>query len=174
MTAAVEAALVEVLTSAELQRRLRAEADRKPGFFRRAASALYGGVAGVAKSCWTGVATLAGHCRAKASQVASAVRQGGAAAVTYVRRGMTVFARLVWLGWFAARGLVRRFRKPLLVVVAAGTAVGVAGYLAGPAVSSLASAVAVFVTALVAGAMLRLRQLLHDVGWAEWGVGGAP
>ena len=132
------------------------------------------GVASVAKGCWSGVATLAGHCRAKATEVASAVRQGGAVLVTHVRRGMTAFARLVWLGWFVARRLVLRFRKPLLVVVAAGTAVGVAGYLAGPTVTSMASTVAVFVTALVAGAMLRLRRLLRDIGWAEWEVGGTP
>ncbi|HEX5270519.1 MAG TPA: hypothetical protein VFW33_08545, partial [Gemmataceae bacterium] len=40
VTAAVEAAVREVLTSAELQRRLRPEPASKPGFVRRAASAL--------------------------------------------------------------------------------------------------------------------------------------
>jgi hypothetical protein len=174
VTAAVEAALVEVLTSAELQRRLRAEPEHKPGWFRRTASALCRGVTGVAKGCWSRAATLAGRCRRKARQVASAVRQGGAVAAAHVRRGMTAFGRLVWLGWLAAAGLVRRFRTPLLAVAAVGTALGVAGYLAGPAVSSLAGAVAVFVAALAAGATLRLRRLLGDIGRGEWGVGGAP
>jgi hypothetical protein len=173
VTAAVEAALVEVLTSVELQRRLRGQQEGRPGFLRRAASVVCRGVTNAATNCWTGVTTLAGRCRQKACQVATALRQGSTVTAAYVRRGMTAFARLVWLGWFAARGLVRRFRTPLLVVAAAGTAVGVANYVAGPAVTSMASAAVVFFTALVAGAMLRLRQMFHDIGWGEWEVGGA-
>jgi len=174
VTTAVEAALVEVLTSAELQRRLRAEPEHKPGPFRRAAAALCAGVAGVAKGCWSRAAGLAGRCRRTARRVASAVRQGGAVAAAHVRRGMTAFGRLVWLGWLVAAGLVRRFRRPLLVLATAGTAIGVAVYVAGPAVSSLAGAVAVFAAALAAGATLRLRRLLRDVGWGEAGVSAAP
>ena len=174
VTSAVEAALVEVLTSAELQRRLRAEPEGKPGSFRRAAAALCRGVTGVAKGCWSRAAALAGRCRRTASQVASAVRQGGAVAAAHARRGMTALGRLVWLGWLVAAGLVRRFRRPLLAVAAVGAALGVAGYLAGPAVLSLAGAAAVFVAALAAGATLRLRRLLRDVGSGEGGVSAAP
>jgi hypothetical protein len=87
---------------------------------------------------------------------------------------MTAFGRLVWLGGLVAAGLVRRFRAPLLVLAAAGTALGVAVYVAGPAVSSLAGAAAVFAAALAAGATLRLRRLLRDVGWGEAGVSAAP
>ena len=174
VTTAVGAALVEVLTSAELQRRLRAEPEGQPGWFRRTAGALCAGVAGVAKGCWSRAAGLAGRGRRTASRVASAVRQGGALAAAHARRGMTAFGRLVWLGWLVAAGLVRRFRTPLLVLATAGTAIGVAVYVAGPAVSSLAGAVAVFVAALAAGATLRLRRLLRDVGSGEGGVSAAP
>ena len=174
VTTAVEAALVEVLTSAELQRRLGAEPEGQPGPFRRAAAALCAGVAGVAKGCWSRAAGLAGRCRRTASRAASAVRQGGVVLVAGARRGMTAFGRLVWLGWLVAAGLVRRFRRPLLVLATAGTALGVAVYVAGPAVSSLAGAAAVFAAALAAGATLRLRRLLRDVGWGEAGVSAAP
>ena len=163
VTSAVEAALVEVLTSAELQRRLRAGPENKPGWFRRTAGALCRGVAGVAKGCWSRAAGLAGRCRRKAGQVASAVGQCSVVLVAGARRGMTAFGRLV-----------RRFRTPLLAVAAVGTALGVAVYLAGPAVSSLAGAAAVFVAALAAGATLRLRRLLRDIGWGEAGVSAAP
>jgi hypothetical protein len=61
-----------------------------------------------------------------------------------------------------------------LAVAAVGTALGVAVYLAGPAVSSLAGAAALFVAALVAGATLRLRRLLRDIGGGEGGVSAAP
>jgi hypothetical protein len=174
VTTAVEAALVEVLTSAELQRRLRAEPEGQPGWFRRTASALCRGVTGLAQGCWSRAADLAGLGRQKARQVASAVRQGGVVLVAGARRGMTAFGRLVWLAWFVAAGLVRRFRRPLLVLAAAGTAIGVAVYVAGPAVSSLAGAVAVFAAALAAGVALRLRRLLRDIGWGEAGVSAAP
>ena len=51
-----------------------------------------------------------------------------------------------------------RCRKPLLVAAAAGTALRVACYLAGPAVSSLVNGVAAFVGALAACALGRLRR----------------
>ena len=102
------------------------------------------------------------------------MRQCSVVLVAGARRGMTAFGRLVWLGWLAAAGLVRRFRTPLLVLATAGTALGVAVYVAGPAVSSLAGAAAAFAAALAAGATLRLRRLLRDIGWGEGGVSGAP
>ena len=115
----------------------------KPGFVRRAASALCRGLMSVAKGCWSCAAALAGNCRAKTTEAVSAVREGRIGdGGRRIRRGMTAFARQVWLGWFVAAGLVRRFRKPLLVAAAAGTALGVACYLAGPTVSSLVNGVA--------------------------------
>ena len=144
VTAAVEAALVEVMTSAELQRRLRAEPASKPGLVRRAASVLCRGLVSAAKGCWACAAGLVGHCREKATEAVAVVREGRTVLVGRVRRGMTAFARQVWLGWFVAAGLVRRFRKPLLVALAAGTTLGVACYLAGPTVSSLVNGLAGF------------------------------
>ena len=156
---AVEAAVRELLASAELQRRLRPEPESKPGFVRRAASALCRGVVSVAKGCWSCAAALVGHCRAKASRGRLGGAAGPVVVVDHVRRGMTAFARQVWLGWFIAAGMVRRFRKPLLVAAAVGAALAVACYLAGPAVSSLVNGVAGFLGALVAGMLVRLRPL---------------
>jgi phage tail tape-measure protein len=186
VTAAVEAALVEVLTSAELQRRLRPEASTKKGIVRRAASVLCQGLVNVAKGCWSYSATLIGCCRAKTVQAVSLVSEGRTVLLERVRRGMTAFARQVWLGWFVAAGLVRRFRKPLLVAAAAGTALGVvcylAGptvpslvcYLAGPTVPSLVNGVAGFLAALAAGSLGRLRRVLHRAAVREWGVSCIP
>jgi hypothetical protein len=174
VTAAVEAAVIEVLTSAELQSRLSGEPARRPGLIRGAAAALCQGVVSVAKGCWSGAAALVGHCRQKSIEAASALQDRRVTIVTRVRRGMTSFARHVWLGWFIAVGMARRFRKPLLVAVAVGTALGVACYLAGPAVSSLVNAVAGFTGALVAGTLGRLRQSLRRLAIREWDVSRIP
>jgi hypothetical protein len=171
---AVEAAVRELLASAELHRRLHPEPANKPGFVRRAASALCRGVASVAKGCWSRAATLVGCCRTKATQAASALREGRAVIVEKVRRGMTAFGRQVWLGWFVAAGMARRFRKPLLVAAGVGTALAVACYLAGPAVSSLVNGVAGFAGALAAGALARLRPLLRRLAASEGGAGRVP
>jgi hypothetical protein len=174
VTAAVEAALVEVLTSADLKRRLRGEPTAKTGFVGRAASTLCRGLMSVAKGCWSYGATLIGCCRAKTAQAVSVVSEGRTVLLDRVRRGMTTFARQVWLGWFVAAGLVRRFRKPLFVAAAAGTALGVACYLAGPTVSSLVNGLAGFAGALAAGMLGRLRRVLRRAAQREWNFSRLP
>jgi hypothetical protein len=171
---AVEAAVRELLASAELQRRLHPQPAAKPGFVRRAAAAVCRVAVGVAKGCWSGAVSLVGHCRLKSSEAVSALREGQVVIVGRVRRGMTAIARQVWLGGFAAAGVVRRFRRPLLVAACVGTALALACYLAGPAVSSLVNGVAGFLGALAAGALARLRQALRRLAVREWDVSRIP
>jgi hypothetical protein len=171
---AVEAAVRELLASAELQRRLHPEPAAKPGFFRRAATVVCRGAVSVAKGCWSGAASLVSHCRAKTTEAVKALREGQVLMVERVRHGMTAFARQAWLGWHVAAGFVRRFHKPLLVALTAGTALGVACYVAGPTVSSLVNGVAGFVGALVAGMLCRLRRALQPAGLVEWDVSRVP
>jgi hypothetical protein len=172
VTAAVEAAVIEVLTSAELQRRLRGEQSQKKGFMRRAASLLCRGVVSVAKGCWCCAGTLVGLCRTKASQAVAALREGRGDVVSRVRRGMSAFARRVWLAWLMAAGMVRRFRKPLLIAVASGMLLGVGCYYAGPAVSSFVSGLAGFLGSLVASGLTRLRKALASDDLADWDYAG--
>jgi hypothetical protein len=169
---AVEAAVRELLASAELQRRLRAEEPAKEGFVRRAASVLWDGLVRVAKGGWSCAATLAGYCRTRAAELVSVARERRGVIVGHARRGMTAFGRRVWMGGLVAAGFVRRFRNPLLVAVAAGIALGVACYLAGPTVSSVVNGLAGFVGALVAGVLGRLRGVLRRAAMQEWGVSG--
>jgi hypothetical protein len=171
---AVEAAVRELLASAELQRRLHPEPSAKPGFFRRAAAVACRGAVSLAKGCWSGAVSLVSLCTVKTTETVSALREGGAVVVTRGRRGMTAFARQVWLGGFVAAGVARRFRKPLLVAACVGTALALACYLAGPAVSSLVNGVAGFTGALAAGALARLRQALRRLAIREWDVSRIP
>jgi hypothetical protein len=160
---AVEAAVRELLASAELQRRLHPEPTKNPGFVRRAASMVCRGLMTLAKGCWSCAVSLVGHCRVKTVEAAKALQEGQVVMVERVRRDMRVVARKVWLGWLVAAGFVRRFRNPLLVAVAAGTALGVACYFAGPTVSTVVNGVAGFVGALVGGMVVRLRRVLQRV-----------
>jgi hypothetical protein len=174
VTAAVEAAVTEVLTSAELQRRLHPQPSGKPGWVRRAAAALCRGVVGVVRGCRSGATALVSSCCAKAAETVSALRESGATAVARARPGMTAFTRQAWLAWFIAAGMARRLRKPLIVAAAVGTALALACYLAGPAVSSLVNGVAGFLGALAAGALARVRPALRRLAVREWGVGRTP
>jgi hypothetical protein len=171
---AVDAAVRELLASAELQRRLHPEPARQTGFFRRAATVVCRGAVSLAKGCWSGAASLVGLCRVKTAEAVQALREGQVVMVERVRRGMTAFAQQVWLGWTVVVGFVRRFRKPLLVAIAAGTALGVACYFAGPTVSSLVNGFAGFVGGLVAGTLGRLRRVLQRADLQEWDVSRVP
>ena len=96
------------------------------------------------------------------------MRAGRQALVGRVRGGLSALGRRVWLGGALTVLLARRYRKPLLVAMAVGTAVGLGCYLAGPAVSSAVSGLAGFVGSLVAGTRDRLRRMLAG---EEWGGG---
>jgi hypothetical protein len=171
---AVDAAVRELLASAELQRRLHPETTKKPVFVRRAASVLCRGVVSVAKGCWSFGTALVGHCHKKTMEAVSALKERRTVVVTHIRRGMTAFGRKVWLGWHVVAGFVRRFRNPLLVAVAAGAALAVACHFAGPTVSSVVNGVAGFVGALVGGMLGRLRRVLERADLEWWDVNGVP
>jgi hypothetical protein len=164
---AVEAAVRELLASAELHRRLHPEPANRPGFVRRAASAVCRGVVSLAKDCWACGVTLVGHCRVKTSEAVSAVQERRAAIVERVCHDMTALARKVCLGCFVAAGMVRRFRMPLIVAAAVGTALAVTCYVAGPAVSSVVNGLAGFAGALVATMLGRLRRALDCAALLE-------
>src|SRR5262249_53858784 len=154
---AVEAALREVLTSAELRRRLQAAPAARPGMIRRAARALGRGLAGALKGCRGWAAGLAGRCRAKVTAAGAAVRAGREELAGRVRHRMTALARRAWLGGATAVLAAGHCRRPVLVAVAAGTLVGLGCYVAGPAVSSLVGGLAGFAGTLAAGVRGRWR-----------------
>jgi hypothetical protein len=174
VAAAVEAAVREVLTNAELRRRLHAEEAARPGLLRRAASSLGRGLVSLAQGGWTWLTALVGQGRDRVTGAVTAFQQGRQALAASVRRGMSAFARRVWLSGFVAVGLLRRFRNPLLVATAGGLVIGLGCYLAGPAVASAVSGLAGFVASLDAGAPGRLRRLLRRAALREGYVGRLP
>jgi hypothetical protein len=104
----------------------------------------------------------------------AALQQGQEALVGRACRGLTVFARRVWLARLMVRPLVRRFRKPLLVALASGLVIGLGCYLAGPAVASTVSGLAGFAGTLAASLVGRLRRVLRRAALQEWYVSDLP
>jgi hypothetical protein len=171
---AVEAAVRELLASADLQRRLHPEPADRPGLIRRTTSALGRGLVNATRKCWGWVTMVASRGRQRAAEAVAALREGHEALVSRARRGLTTFARRVWLAGFVLRSLARRFRRPLLVALASGLLIGLGCYLAGPTVASTVSGLAGFAGTLIANLLGRLRRVLRQAALQEWYVGRLP
>ena len=166
---AVAAALREVLTNAELQKRLRPEPVARSGKIGRAASMLCRGLNSAAQGCWSWAVKMTGRCREKATEIVTVMCESRKTIAEHMRRGMTALARRVWLGGVMVLALASRFRTPLLMALATGTLLGIGCYLAGPTVSSVVSGMAGFAGSLVASGLNRFRRLIAEEDVREWG-----
>jgi hypothetical protein len=164
---AVHAALVEVLSNAELRKRLANPADGRPTTIRLVRSC-WAWIVGTAKGIWNkivAVTYMAGD-RLKA--------QGGpllAATGVKLQQTRKEIARRFRSGWMlmtALAALAKRFRTQLLVALGIGVLVGAVCYFAGREVASLGCGLAGCVGSLASGAVNRLRQIL------PWLAGGEP
>jgi hypothetical protein len=117
------------------------------------------------RSCWSWLAAKAKGLR---TRTATFVRESVPALIGRIRRGMSRFARSVWLKGVMVLSLARHFRKPLLIAVVIGTLLGVGCFFAGPAVSSVVSGFAGFIMSLAASAMNRLRRMLMGDEMEDW------
>jgi hypothetical protein len=156
---AVHAALVEVLSNAEVRRRL---SVRTPVMVRLAekARSCWNWLAGTAKAVWSRVvatATAAGDkvnakVRSLVNQATAKVCQAPQRVVKYVRTG--------WMLMTTLASLAKRFRTQLLVGLAVGVLVGVLCYFASREIASVVCGLAAFVGSLAAEVVSRLRKLL--------------
>jgi hypothetical protein len=156
---AVHAALVEVLSNAELRKRLANPADARPTTLR------------LVRSCWAWISSTAKGIWGKIVAVSLTAgnrlkTMGGplvAAAGVKARQAGKEIARRARGGWMLMMALAtlgRRFRTQLLVAAGIGVLVGVVCYFAGREVASVGCGLAGFVGTLASGAMTRLRQIL--------------
>jgi hypothetical protein len=159
---AVHAALVEVLSNAELRKRLVNPADVRPTTIR------------LIRSCWTWVVNTAKGLWNKILAVTVAAgdrlkEKGGslvAAAGAKARQAGKEIARRARGGWMlvaALAALAKQFRTQLLVAVGIGVLVCAVCYFAGREVASLGCGLAGFVGSLASGAVSRLRRMLRPV-----------
>ena len=156
---AVHAALVEILSNAEVRRRLSVQ---PPVLVRLAekARSCWNWLAGTAKAVWSKVVATA---TAAGDKVQAKVRPFVTEATAKVRQAPQRVVRCVRTGWMlmtTLAALARRFRTQLLVALAVGVLVGVVCYVAGREVASVVCGLAASVGSLAAGVVSRLRELL--------------
>jgi len=159
---AVQGVLTEVLTNPELLEKLRPEtvpqavpatpAAPGPGWLSR--------LAGVAKGACAKACNLARQACGKVAQLARAGWAAVNAGVAYVSGRVKMLARALGAFLGSAAGVAWQARKPLLIALGVGSALGLGCYLAGPVVSSAVSGFAGFVGALVASTVNSLRRAL--------------
>jgi hypothetical protein len=160
VTVAVKEAVVEVLTNPELRARLNlvnappnpsasvpvaqiAPEQPKPSWSQR--------LGGMAKAGWqwvSGKATQAGSALIGMAQSSAQKASAGAGKLWLRVRLLTAAVRAVLN---VASAVIGQMRKPLLVAVGVGVAVGLGSYLAGPLVAATISGLAGFAGSLIAG-----------------------
>lgn len=167
VAAAVQQAVAQVLAHPAIRARLeileKKESERSGETLAGKILAKVRGACGVlggwVQLAWHAVRGLARRARERAScavtTAGGSIRNGIRSACT---RAWTV-AQLLWLGAVLLAQVGLRFRRPLLVALAAGVAVGAACYLAGPAVAAVVSGVNSLLLALVAQVLQSLWRL---------------
>jgi hypothetical protein len=155
---AVRGALVEILTNAEVQKRLASQhvnvQPPVPLMVRLAAKA---------RSCWSWLkSTMKGAC-SKVKQMVSSLSTVTAAKVEQARQQVVQRAKMCWMWTVALAALVKRFRVQLLVAVGIGLLVGVACYMGGREIASFGCGLAGFVGSLATDAVDRVRRMYSSV-----------
>jgi hypothetical protein len=160
---AVHAALVEVLSNAELRKRLANRADGRPTTIRIVRSC-WAWVVGTAKGIWAKIVAAGDWLKDKGGSLVAAAgvkaRQAGKEIARRARGG--------WMLMMALAALAKRFRTQLLVAAGIGLLVGAVCYFAGREVASVGCGLAGFVGTLASDAMTRLRRMM------PWLVGSEP
>ncbi len=158
---AVQAAVTEILLNPDLHKHLYAQAvppaEACPAVPK---VSLWAGLAGVVKGAAGTVLTAVGRARAR---VGEALRWTWTSLGTGLRAGgryVTWLTRRTWLRALIVCGLARQFRKPVLVSLGVGTAVGLGCFFAGPVVASVFSGLVGFTGSLVTGLLGGLRKVL--------------
>jgi len=159
---AVRAALVEILSNAEVQKRLIHAPPATPTMIHLREKA---------RSCWNWVVRAAKVTCTKIVAVAAAVgikvKGMGSSLVrvasTKVQQGRKEIVRSIRKGWMlmtTLAALANRFRKQVLLAVGVGVLVGVVCYFAGREIASIGCGLAGFVGSLATGVVNRLRRML--------------
>ena len=154
---AVRAALVEILTNAEVQKRL-IHVQPTPTIIHLREKA---------RSCWSWIIRAAKGTWTKIVMVSNKVKRMGSSLVkvasTKVQHAQKEIVRSIRRGWMlmiTIAALAKRFRKQLVVAVGVGVLVGIVCYFAGREIASVGCGLAGFLGSLATGAVNRLRRML--------------
>jgi hypothetical protein len=155
---AVRAALVEILTNAEVQKRLIHAQPVTPTMIhlREKAHSCWSWIIRAAKGTWTKIVLASNKVKRMGNSLVtvanSKLQQGRKEIVRSIRRG--------WMLMTVLAALAKRFRRQLVVAVGVGMLVGVICYFAGREIASIGCGLAGFLGSLATGAVNRLRRML--------------
>jgi hypothetical protein len=162
---AVHAALVEILTNAEVRKRLFASPTTNvpvPLTVRIAAKVrtCWSWLVGTAKGTWAKVVVTARMAIDKVKTTTKPLVTAANAKAQQIREEIARRARSCWMLAVALAAIAKRFRTQLVVAAGVGVLVGAVCYLGGREIASIGCGVAGFVGSLAGNALSRLRQLL--------------
>ena len=155
---AVRAALIEILTNAEVQKRLIHAPPATPTMIhlREKARSCWSWLVRAAKGTWTKIVMVGNKLKGIGSSLVKV-------ASTKVQQARKEIVRSVQRGWMLMTALValaKRFRTQLLLAVGVGVMVGVVCYFAGREIASIGCGFAGFVGTLASEVVSRVRRML--------------
>src|SRR5262245_44160735 len=159
---AVRAALVEILTNVEVQKRLINVQPATPTMIqlREKARSCWSWIIRATKGTWTKIVAVTAVVGNKVKELGSSLVRVASTKVEQARKEIVRSIRKGWMLMTALAALAKRFRKQLVVAVGVGLLVGVVCYFAGREIASIGCGLTGFVGSLTTGAVNRLRRML--------------
>jgi len=156
---AVRAALVEILTNVEVQKRL-INVQPTPTIIhlREKAHSCWSWLVRAAKGTWVKIVAVAAAVGNKVKGMSSSLVRVASTKVQQARKEIVRSIRKGWMLMTVLAALAKRFRTQLLLAVSAGVLVGVVCYFAGREIASIGCGLAGFLGSLATGAVNRLRR----------------
>jgi hypothetical protein len=155
---AVRAALVEILTNAEVQKRLINAQPVTPtmSHLREKAGSCWRWIVRAAKGTWARIVMASNKVKSMGSSLVTVANSK----LQQARKEIIRSIRSGWMLLTTLAALAKRFRKQLVVAVSVGVLVGVVCYFAGREIASIGCGMAGFLGSLTTGAVNRLRRML--------------
>src|SRR5262249_38717533 len=159
---AVRAALVEILTNVEVQKRLIHARPATPTMIhlREKAGSCWSWIVRAAKGTWTKIVAVAAEVCNKGKGMGSSLVRVASTKIQQARKEIVRSIRKGWMLMTVLAELAKRFRKQLLLAVGVGVLIGVVCYFAGREIASIGCGLAGFVGSLATGGTNRLRRML--------------
>jgi hypothetical protein len=152
---AIRGALVEILTNAEVLKRLATNVQPPVPLIVR--------LAAKARSCWSWLkGTVKGAC-SKVKQMVSSLATATSTRVQQARQQVVQRAKTCWMWTVALTALAKRFRLQLGVAAGVGVLAGVVCYMGGREIASLGCGLAGFMGSLATDAVDRVRRMYSSV-----------
>src|SRR5215467_3201287 len=159
---AVRAALIEILTNVEVQKRLIHARPATPTMIhlREKARLCWSWIVRAAKGTWTKIVALTAVVGNKVKGMGSSLVRVASTKAQQARKEIVRSIRKGWMLMTTMAALAKRFRRQLVVAIGVGVLVGVVCYFAGREIASIGCGLAGFLGSLITGAVNRLRRML--------------